>query len=401
MAVKLFKYQEEVIQKLDTGSILCGGVGSGKSITAIAYYFLKENGGKLKPFKKLEAKKPLYIITTARKRDTLEWEKELTLFLLSKKEYKIIIDSWNNIGKYTKVSGAFFIFDEQRLVGSGKWAQSFLKISKNNNWILLTATPGDNWLDYIPVFIANGFYKNRTEFLKQHAVFNNYLNFPKIDRFINTDILYRYKNNLIVNMEYKNEKIHKNIFVKTVYNFKDYQTVLKNRWNIYKNQPIQNASELCYTLRRVVNEDESRIKEIFNILKTNPKIILFYNFDYELDKIKIHLEEKKVDYSEWNGHKHQPIPTSDSWVYIVQYFAGAEGWNCVETNCVVFYSQSYSYKTMKQAAGRIDRLNSPFEVLYYYYLKSNSTIDLSIYENLKNKKDFNEKEFAFKNDIFA
>ena len=401
MAVKLFKYQEEVIQKLDTGSILCGGVGSGKSITAIAYYFVKENGGKLNPFKKLEAKKPLYIITTARKRDTLEWEKELTLFLLSKKEYKIIIDSWNNISKYTKVSGAFFIFDEQRLVGSGKWAQSFLKISKNNNWILLTATPGDNWLDYIPVFIANGFYKNRTEFLKNHAVFNNYLNFPKIDRFINTDILYRYKNKLIVNMEYKNEKIHKNIFVKTAYNFKDYQTVIKNRWNIYKNQPIQNASELCYTLRRVVNEDESRIKEIFNILKTNPKIILFYNFDYELDKIKTNLEEKKVDYSEWNGHKHQPIPTSDSWVYIVQYFAGAEGWNCVETNCVVFYSQSYSYKTMKQAAGRIDRLNSPFEVLYYYYLKSNSTIDLSIYENLKNKKDFNEKEFAFKNDIFA
>ena len=343
----------------------------------------------------------MYIITTARKRDTLEWEKELTLFLLSKKEYKIIIDSWNNISKYTKVSGAFFIFDEQRLVGSGKWAQSFLKISKNNNWILLTATPGDNWLDYIPVFIANGFYKNRTEFLKNHAVFNNYLNFPKIDRFINTDILYRYKNKLIVNMEYKNEKIHKNIFVKTAYNFKDYQTVIKNRWNIYKNQPIQNASELCYTLRRVVNEDESRIKEIFNILKTNPKIILFYNFDYELDKIKTNLEEKKVDYSEWNGHKHQPIPTSDSWVYIVQYFAGAEGWNCVETNCVVFYSQSYSYKTMKQAAGRIDRLNSPFEVLYYYYLKSNSTIDLSIYENLKNKKDFNEKEFAFKNDIFA
>ena len=401
MAVKLFKYQEEVIQKLNTGSILCGGVGSGKSITAIAYYFVKENGGKLNPFKKLEAKKPLYIITTARKRDTLEWEKELTLFLLSKKEYKIIIDSWNNISKYTKVSGAFFIFDEQRLVGSGKWAQSFLKISKNNNWILLTATPGDNWLDYIPVFIANGFYKNRTEFLKNHAVFNNYLNFPKIDRFINTDILYRYKNKLIVNMEYKNEKIHKNIFVKTAYNFKDYQTVIKNRWNIYKNQPIQNASELCYTLRRVVNEDESRIKEIFNILKTNPKIILFYNFDYELDKIKTNLEEKKVDYSEWNGHKHQPIPTSDSWVYIVQYFAGAEGWNCVETNCVVFYSQSYSYKTMKQAAGRIDRLNSPFEVLYYYYLKSNSTIDLSIYENLKNKKDFNEKEFAFKNDIFA
>ena len=97
--------------------------------------------------------------------------------------------------------------------------------------------------------------------------------------------------------------------------------------------------------------------------------------------------------AEWNGHNHEDIPKTSTWVYIVQYTAGAEGWNCIETDTIIFYSQNYSYKVITQSAGRIDRLNTPFTDLNYYHLYSMSPIDLAIKKAFDCKKDFNEKRF--------
>lgn len=398
--IGLFDHQTIAMNKLESGFILCGKVGSGKSRTAIAYYFTKECDGDLSDFPVMKSPKDLYIITTARKRDTLEWDGECAPFLLStNKEFNyhdvnVVIDSWNNIGKYENVKNAFFIFDEQRVVGSGAWVKSFLKIVKNNNWILLTATPGDTWMDYAPVFIANGFYKNKTEFLRRHVVFSRFAKYPKVDRYIECGRLERLKEQIMVYMEYEKHTTphHEPIFAD--FDKEIYDRVFLKRWNVFKNKPVKDVAELCYLMRRVVNSDPSRIRIIKSLFEKHLKLIVFYNFNYELEMLRDLGAELNIPFGEWNGHKHESIPNTDKWLYLVQYTSGAEGWNCIETNCIVFFSQTYSYKALTQAAGRIDRLNTTFSDLYYYHVKSKSIIDTAISRALENKRSFNEKELG-------
>lgn len=405
MAIQLRDYQLDAVQNLRTGCILNGGVGSGKSLTSLSYYYMQNGGseGFLTGGDYIPMEDPpmdLYIITTARKRDTMEWEGELAHFLMSTHDdismysHKIVVDSWNNIQKYKDVKNAFFIFDEQRVVGSGAWVKAFLKITKVNEWILLSATPGDTWSDYIPVFIANGFYKNKTEFLREHAVFARFSKFPKIEKFISTGKLLRLRRQILIDMDFKRETVqhHEDIYVQ--YDLPTYKDIMKRRWDIWKDEPIINASGLCYALRKIVNTDQSRAVKLLEIFESHSKMIVFYNFDYELEILKSLYYGEDVTIAEWNGHKHERTPTTDKWVYLVQYTAGAEGWNCITTDTIVFYSQNYSYKIMHQSAGRIDRLNTPFKDLYYYHLKTRSGIDLAIAKALNSKQKFNESGFA-------
>ena len=404
MGIGLYDYQIDAVKRMKNGCILNGGVGSGKSRTALAYYYLRNGGDPASlcgdnyiPMD--DPPKDLYIITTARKRDTLEWDGDMAPFLLSTHTdvnlycNKVVVDSWNNITKYKEVTGAFFIFDEDRVTGSGVWVKSFLKIAKSNEWIILSATPGDTWQDYIPVFLANGFYKNKSEFIREHIVYSRFSKFPKVDRYLNTGRLIRLRNNILIDMDFHRDTIphHEDVYVS--YDISAYKDICRNRWNPWEDKPIENASEFCYSLRRIVNTDEARQVALLQIIEKHPKAIIFYNFDYELDILKKLYYGEDFEIAEWNGHKHQEVPKGEKWVYLVQYTAGNEGWNCVRTDTIIFYSQNYSYKVMTQAAGRIDRLNTPYKDLYYYHIKSRSGIDLAISKALKNKKKFNERKF--------
>ena len=448
MAISLYDHQLDALGRMKNGCILNGGVGSGKSRTGLAYYFTQE-GGELSPYKQMKPHpKDLYIITTAQKRDNLEWEGELVPFLLSNHPErntlygnKVIIDSWNNISKYKDVTGAFFIFDEDRVTGSGAWVKAFLKIAKVNKWIILSATAGDSWLDFIPVFVANGFYKNRTEFCRRHVVYSRFAKYPKVDNYLETGHLLRLKDSLLIDMDFDRKTVahHEDVFVS--YDIPKYKDTARTRtdpyhpgyvpctasdpkalcvgidilleevtpimpgWYYEPNdgdyvklvyKPLKNASELCYVWRKIVNTDESRQVALLEILEEKPRVIVFYNFDYERDILYDIAYGAAIEVAEWSGHKHQPIPDSDRWMYLVQYTAGNAGWNCIKTDTIVFYSQNYSYKVMQQAAGRIDRLNTPYTDLYYYHLKTRSGIDLAISKALKNKKTFNETRWVKK-----
>lgn len=397
----LYDYQMDAVNNMQNGCILNGGVGTGKSRTGLYYYF-KENGGSIDPdYVPMKNPQDLYIITTAMKRDSKEWIGELANYLMSPYEdknelynNKIVIDSWNNIKKYADVENAFFIFDEDRVCGNGAWVKAFLNIAKHNKWIILSATAGDTWQDYIPVFIANGFYRNKTEFIREHVVFSRFTKYPKIDRYLNTGRLIRLRNRILIDMDIVKHTIPHHEDLYCTYNTTKYRDVTRTRWDPYKDEPIQQASGLCYILRRVVNEDEDRQVKLLELLEKHPKAIIFYNFDYEREiLLGLHYGEG-VEIAEWSGHAHQPLPEGDKWIYLVQYTAGCEGWNCIKTDTIIFFSQNYSYKVLTQACGRIDRLNTPYKDLYYYHMKSRSGIDLAISKALREKKNFNENRWV-------
>ena len=397
----LYPHQQEAAKKMFNGCVLNGTVGSGKSRVGL-YYFFTKNGGMVEPsYKPMNRIPPnLYILTTAKKRNDLEWEQEMIPFLLSTDPKKnmlngniITVDSWQNIKKYENITNAQFIFDENKINGKGAWAKSFLKITKNNEWIILSASNGDRWEDYETLFIAEGFFRNRTEFRDDHLIYSNYANFAKVTGYRNEGRLLRLRNKILIDMDFERNTVqhHEDIFVK--YDVSKYREAMRTRWNPYTNKPITQASGLCFVLRRIVNEDESRQVALLEILEDHDKAIIFYNFDNELD-ILLNLGYKEgTEVAQYNGHKHEPIPKGSRWVYLVNYNA-CEAWNTTRTNCIIFFSQNYSYKTMIQAAGRIDRLTTPYRDLYYYHLKSRSGIDLAISKALREKKQFNERKFT-------
>lgn len=390
--VSLRPHQQKALELLHNGSVLRGGVGVGKSRVAMAYY-MKE-----------EAPKDIYVITTAKKRESLEWVGEGAKFGVGTCKDATVagvltVDSWNNIPNYVGIKNAFFVFDEQRLVGRGAWVKSFLKIAASNNWLLLSATPGDNWLDYIPIFVAHGFYRNRTEFLRRHVVYNNFSKFPKVDHYVETGRLEKLRRQILVDMPYERHTRRHIELVDVGYDRELFNRVWKDRWHVYKDRPLKDVGELFLVMRKVVNSSPSRMETLRDLIQKHPRLIVFYNFDYELESLRSLVSstsksgDPTIEMAEWNGHKHDPLPSSDRWVYLVQYAAGAEGWNCTATNVVVFFSLNYSYKLNEQAKGRIDRLDTPYYDLYYYIFRSSSPIDRAIMRSLATKKNFNEKTF--------
>jgi len=399
----LYPHQKDAVAKMFNGCVLNGTVGSGKSRTGLYYYFSRYGGSidpDYKPMRHVPKPPDLYILTTAKKRNDLEWEQELIPYRLSTKPEqnyfygnKIVIDSWQNIKKYDQVTNAFFIFDENKINGKGAWAKSFLKITKNNEWIILSASNGDRWEDYETLFVAEGFFKNRTEFRREHLVYSNWTKYPKVTGYRNEQRLLRLRDKVLIDMDFKRHTIphHEDVYVR--YDTTKYKEVFRTRWDPFKNEPIKQASGLCYVLRKIVNEDESRQVALLELMERHPRVIIFYNFDDELDILLNLVYPEGTEVAQYNGHKHEPIPLGNKWVYLVNYNA-CEAWNTIRTNCIVFFSQNYSYKTMVQAAGRIDRLTTPYTDLYYYHLKSRSGIDLAISRALSQKKNFNEMKFT-------
>lgn len=370
----LYPHQEDALRLIKSGSIVNGGVGSGKTITSLVFY------------KRHHSNKRLFVITTAKKRDSGDWEEDA-----EKVGAKIEkIDSWNNIKNYMHLENCFFIFDEQRVVGYSAWGKAFITIAKKNKWILLSATPGDTWMEYMTTFIANGFYKNKSDFVDQHVEFDQWVKYPKIKAYHNVDKLMRLRKQILIPMHFERKTTRHRQFINSKYDEKKYERVMKERWNMFEEKPIENGSEFLQILRKLTATDEDRIFNAKFLMDIHDRLIVFYNYNYERDVLISICNDLGRHYWEWNGHAHQDVPKTEKWIYLVQYTAGAEGWNCITTNTILFYSMNYSFKIVEQAEGRIDRLNTPYTDLEYYFLTSNAQIDKDILKAVKTKEKFNE-----------
>jgi len=444
MAVVLQKHQLLAISKMHNGCVLKGGVGTGKTPTSLGYYWMHILGGQLNRWSSVssESAVDLYIFTTAHKRDTKDWQIWASRFGLAEDNpqesvagIRFIVDSYNNMPKYKTVKGAFIICDEQRLVGSGLWAKTFQLMAKHNDWIMLSATPADKWEDYIPLFIANGFYKNRTEFVREHCVYSYFGSYPKLERYMGINKLVKLKHSILVEMPYERHTIRHIHEVHVNYDKETYALVEEKMWNPYEERPLKDAAERFAMRRKVVNSDSSRIEALRSLTQKHPRLIVYYNFNYELEMLRSLAasltspasstsssatdaassvrvlsstdstsrntastatrtsETSGVKIAEWNGQKHEEVPASDQWLYLVQYAAGAEAWNCTATDAMAFFSLTYSYRFFEQSQGRIDRLDTPFTHLNYYILMSKSPLDHGIKRALINKEDFNDVNF--------
>ena len=398
--------QIQAVRQLQNGSILAGGVGSGKTLTSLAWYLtsvcnaasFKEGGSLAK--KKVKGSPTLYVITTAKKRDSLEWEEEAARLGLSTDPTcsftgsSIVVDSWNNIGKYSDREHAVFFFDEQRASGSGRWVKEFLKITRKNTWLLLSATPGDVWMDYLPVFMAHGFFRTRTEFMEDHVIFDRFAKYPKVKRYIGEAKLQRLRRSILVEMPVERHTTRERETVYCDYDRDLYKWVVKNRMDPWTEEPLRDAGGVCRILRKVVSDNDWRSEQAKRILSGNERVIVFYNYNYELDRILAVAESLGLPTAQWNGHRHDAIPAEPRWVYICQYTSAAEGWNCTSTDTVLFWSLNYSWRVTEQCEGRIDRLNTPYSRLKYYFLESHSSIDEAVRRSLSSKKVFNERAFV-------
>jgi hypothetical protein len=396
MSNELYPHQRAAVDKMHDGCVLAGNVGTGKSLTALAYYVEKVCGGMLDRSAPMQTPTDLLIITTAKKRDSLDWFKEALHFglfanpELSYGNVNITVDSWQNIQKYKDIQDHFIILDEQKLVGTGVWVKSFLRMAKHNQWVMLSATPADTWLDYIPLFVAKGYYRNRTDFTEQHIIWSFNGRYRKVRGFFGVRHLERLRSEIIVEMPLERHTQRHLVTRPVLFDRATFDMVWKRRWNIYEGKPLIDVAEMHRIGRKVVNSDPSRLEEIVELGATHPRMIIFYNFDYELELLRTLMPKMDICVAEWNGHRHEPIPETERWLYLVQYQAGAEAWNCTATDTIVYYSLTYSHKLFEQSQGRIDRLDTHFDDLYYYILISDSRIDKLIWKALVAKKSFHE-----------
>lgn len=377
---QLLAHQADALEELKNGSVLVGQVGSGKSITALEYARTQHPD------------MDIVVITTAKKRDSGEWFDDAMKMSLRQ---RMTVDSWNNIGKYV-FKKAFYIFDEQRIVGSGAWVDAYWAIAKQNPWILLSATPADVWMDLMPVFVAHGFYKHKSDFVSQHVIYNPFVHYPSIKRYADEWKLEQFRDQIYVEMTDLRHTVRHDVVHKMPYSLEEERMLHQDRWNFYEDQPVGDAGELMRLMRKSVNSHPARYEKCKELAETHDRIIIFYNHNYELEILRGLAELTDFEVAEWNGHKHQAVPTSERWVYLVQFTAGAEGWNCVSTNHTVIYSLPYSYRVLEQGKGRTDRINTPFTDLYYHILKSDSIFDKGIDRSLRKKKNFQAGAFGKK-----
>lgn len=144
--------------------------------------------------------------------------------------------------------------------------------------------------------------------------------------------------------------------------------------------------------RQLCNSKDKQQAFIDLINSINDRVVVFYNFDSELDTLKTLVKDRPI--AEVNGHTNteQIYHDNDNCVLFVQYQAGARGLNLQDGNKIIYYSLTLSSDLFEQSKKRIHRIGTKYPC-FYWILQTKDSVEESIYKSLNRQEDYNEELF--------
>lgn len=394
---ELYAFQKKAITELQQPDkhICIAGCGAGKG--SIALHWLKTTN-----------KKKWLFITTASKRDSKDVENEMVMWFgkESLSSYSLEVISWAALAKWTitnwnSLEDYAFVFDEVACAKAGvssNRGRAFIQIAKQTDcWTGYTATPGDRWEDFQAYFVAAGYVKNKTAFMREFCQVQTFKGYPEIVGYYDEHILKAYWKRLTVCPDTQAMLDELPAEQHKTYHFKPsptYKRFLKERLDEDGNF-IDTVMGYCHYCRRLCLTAEKLqwVSDYLSGLGTNA--VFFYNYiaeGEELEKVAKKALPKGAKVWRIDG-KHHDIPTADTIgkydIVLAQYASGSESLNLQFMNHMVFVSPNYSYTTSIQARGRIKRIGQK-QNMFFWYLVCDGTIETDVYACLRGKSDFAE-----------
>ena len=395
----LYDFQKELLNKIEPNYILAADTGTGKTMMAIHHYLRYGKG------------ESLLIVCPPQKKKEGGWDREIEFVC---NHYGIEIEyetlSFGMIAKRWKdYKGWFIVLDECHYAKNptsqrGKATINLTKVS--THFLLLSATPSSNgWGDTIAYMIMFGYYKNKTQFLKEHAIYEDKYFGPKpikvVSDFKDAEKLKEIYQSFSIKLA-KEECLDLPGIVFEDVSFKstkEYKIIEKDRILTVGDDDFlyDSVPKLQHGLRFYANqEDKLKYSEML-AEGTSENIIIFYYYQEEKNELKKIMKKLKKKVFEVSGQATE-LPDKSKWsglhnsVTLVQYMAGSAGIELQYANLVVFYTPTYSFQDYEQALGRAYRNGQTKKVTVYRYITKN-TVEEAIYGALKHKRDFTEALF--------
>lgn len=396
MTLRPYPFQEDAINQLLEGKhIIKADCGLGK--TCIFFNWLERNHAT-----------HVIIATTASKCHSKDFQTtELIKFTSPEFRAHLVsleVVSWHMLKKWTdkkspqQLANYYFVADELQRCRQGVsslMGRAFLFITKHcKAWTGYTGTPGDNWLQFHPYFIATGKIKNKTEFMRDYTISQQYP-FPMVLGFRHEDTLKGWWRD--ISYEPDTSEVMSQLPAEThqIMRFptpKGYKKVLKSSTTL-DGEFLDSNMALYHHLRQMC-ATKQKLDALEDLLSSlSSPLVIFFNYTCEREQIlglAAHMKRKvwRID-----GECHE-IPTEETIgqndIVLCHYLSGSEALNLQFCHYMVFYSPNYSYSISVQAKGRVKRVGQQNPMFFYSFLCSDS-IEEEVMDCIKQKKDFAEK----------
>ena len=420
--MKLYQYQEDYLAKLPASCIMAADLGTGKTLMSLAHWQRRQTGHKL------------LIVAPASKIRTGDWKQEAARWFSGDPDHFVPVpnsdgrslahpyieyisyESLRLMDRATKRprhwqftaarnGGQIYdiIADECHALKNpqSKQSKAIQEIKMSGGlFIGLSGTPMPNgWIDFAGYSKLFGYTKGVTEFKKKYCVYQDYKGFPELVKYVNVSEMEQQLSSVAFKLSREQAAelparrllgVNIKMDAKTS---KLYQTMRLTKVDPRSKELLDNSSRLLSVLRQ--STTEARLDNLLSIVNdTSDNMIIFYNYITERKAILKALEKSGKNILRYDGEQHDTLPASDAdisnTVLVAHYKSASTGLNLQWANVTVYFSPTYSYQEFEQSIGRTHRNGQTKKCLYYLF-NVKATVDRTVWECLREKRDFNEK----------